>query len=92
MQWPQTVPLEIERTSSEVRLYIRPRPLAHLICAKIDDLKDLLKRDPEARATWYEKAHRHKREIRLECYRNRCLEKVGLGRFSPFKSTCCKVP
>jgi hypothetical protein len=65
MQWPERFPFRLFRTSDKAELIIGPRPLAALICQKIDELEDLLKRDARARAIWYHKAHRHKREIRL---------------------------
>lgn len=65
MQWHGTVPVEVVRSGGDIRLYIRPRVLADLICAKIDNLKELLRREA-ARKIWLENVHLHEREMMLD--------------------------
>jgi hypothetical protein len=65
MGWSEAVPFRLQRTSAGAELVLDTRPLAELICKKIDELEDLLKRDSDARSLWYEKAHRHERDLPL---------------------------
>jgi hypothetical protein len=66
MQWQGTLPVEIVHSSGGIQLCIRPRVLADLICAKIDELEDLLRSDATARKRWFNEVHLHKREIKLD--------------------------
>jgi hypothetical protein len=66
MQWQGTTPLELILTGGRVQFYLRPRPLADLICSKIDELREQLKTDSEVRHQWLAKCHRYKREIYLD--------------------------
>lgn len=66
MYWNEQVPFGLARQKDgKVLLHIGTRKLAELICKKIDDLEFLLKHDAGARAVWYEKAHRHQRDLPL---------------------------
>jgi hypothetical protein len=66
MNWSHPLPFTLFRRGSTVELYIGTRSLAELICKKIDDLELLLERDADARALWYEKAHKHQRDLPLK--------------------------
>jgi hypothetical protein len=65
MQWAEPSPFRLYRMAGVSRLFVGTRSLAELICKKIDELETRLECEPKLRQVWYEKAHRHQRERKL---------------------------
>jgi hypothetical protein len=65
MGWSEPRPFRLHRMAGTCRLFVGTRSLAGILCNKIDELEVRLRREPDARKVWYDKAHRHQRERKL---------------------------
>lgn len=76
MDWHEPRPFRLHQTAGNVQLFLGTRPLAELICKKIDELEIRLQGDPYARAMWYEKAHRYERDRKLNHHEEEAWKKL----------------